>query len=276
MDAKELLKGWPGFAKANAARVLASPAWRLDVRYDGRPAVLRRLPGKVSAPAISLVVRFDDVPRLVTFAPSPLFPDLWALRDRLAALPAEVLLALVERECGALFQLFEDLSRQSFSVRGLSAGPMTGVSFALSAEGGEIACSVDLPPEMEQDFGQLANLDVTHESIRTLTRAVTGVFAVLEMPDGEVRALKPGDCLVVPPDAGSAWELEIPADGAVRLIAPETRVATFAEIADGTLGPVPETEKVDVVFRGRVVASGAFARLGTARVVRIGYERRET
>jgi len=276
MDAKELLKTWPEWVKANAARVLASPAWRLDVRYDGQPAVLRRLSGEVVSPAISLVVRFDDVPRLVTFAPSPLFPDLWTLRDRLSALPGEVLLALVEKECGALFQLFEDVSRRTFSIQGLSDGPAPGAAFALTAEGGEITCAVELSSEMEQVLGQLSNLDVTHESIRSLTREVSATCAVLEMSDAEIRALGPGDCLAVPPDAAATWELDVPADGAVRLVASETRVATFGEIADGTLGPVPEPGKVDVVVGGRILATGTFARLGEARIVRIADVRHGT
>jgi len=269
MDAKELIRNWPEFAKANAARILASPAWRLETCYDGKPAAVKRACEDTDAGRISLSVRFDDEPRTVTFAPSPLFPDLWVLRDRLGALPPEVLLALVEKECGSLFQFFEDVSRQSFSIGGLSDEPATGCAFKLETEDGEVVYTVDLSPMMEQHLGQISNLDVTHESIRSLTREATAVHAVLEMSDAEVATLAAGDCLVLPPGAAPAWEIELPSDGFLRLVASEKRMVTFAEIADGTLGPVPPVEKVDVVFKGRVLATGVFATLGEARAVRI-------
>lgn len=275
MDANELLKGWPGWAKANAARVLASPAWRITTQYDGNPAVLTR-GAEMPSPAISLSVRLNDAPKVVTFAPSPLFPDLWLLRDRLGGLPPEVLLALVEKECGALFQFFEDLGRQSFSIEGVSDHPATGMVFSLATADGEVCYALDLSPEVEMAAGQLSNLDVTHESIRSLTREITACHATLEMTGDETSALQAGDCLALPDPPGSAWLLDTPSDGLVRIVTPELRTVTFAELADDEIGPVPPTDAVEIVCNGKVLATGVFAKLGEAQVVKITDVRQET
>jgi len=275
MDANELLKGWPGWAKANAARVLASPAWRITTQYDGNPAVLTR-GAEMPSPAISLSVKLNDAPKVVTFAPSPLFPDLWLLRDRLDALPPEVLLALVERECGTLFQFFEDLGRQSFSIEGVSDHPATSMVFSLATADGEVCYALDLSPEAEMAAGQLSNLDVTHESIRSLTREITPCHATIEMTTDDVSALQAGDCLTLPDPSGSGWLLEVPSDGLVRIVAPTRRMVTFAEIADDALGPVPTSDTVEIVRNGKIIAKGAFAKLGEAQAVKITDVRQET
>lgn len=275
MDANELLKGWPGWAKANAARVLASPAWRIKTRYDGKEAVLTRA-AEMPSPAISLLVRLNEVSKVVSFAPSPLFPDLWLLRERLEQLPSEVLLALVEKECGSLFQFFEDISRQSLSIEGVSERPATDMAFKLTTEGGEVCYTLVLSRESEMMAGQLSNLDVNHESIRSLTREVRGCHAALEMTDEEAAALQVGDCLVLPEPSESGWLLEMPDDRLARVVTPEPRTVTFAELADDALGSVPSADKVEIVRNGQVIATGAFAKLGEATVVRIEDARHET
>lgn len=275
MDTHELLRSWPGWAKANAARVLASPAWRIATRYDGKEAVLTRV-AEMPSPSISLSVRLNDVSKVVTFAPSPLFPDLWLLRDRLDALPSEVLLTLVEKECGALFQFFEDLARQSFSIEGVSDHPATSMAFRLVTADGEVRYALDLSPEAEMMAGQLSNLDVNHESIRSLTREVTACHAVLEMTDEEAGALQAGDCLMLPESSRAGWLLDLPNDCQVRIVSPRPRTVTFAELADDALGPVPSADAVEIVRDGKTVGAGVFARLGEAQVVKITDVRQKT
>lgn len=272
MNANELLKKWPGWANANAARVLASPAWRLETRFAGKPAVLTRDlggSGEVPSSRISLSVTQDGAPGVLTFAPSPLMPDLWLLRDRLDALPREVLLALVERECGPLFQFFEDVGRQSFAVSGLADSPSTGLAFRLAAEGGEIRYAIDVPASVEQAFGQIANLDAAHESIRAMTRDVTACHAALDLSDDEAAALAPGDCLMLPSGSEGSWLLEIPSDDRVRLVTPEPRTATFAEIADEALGSVALPDRVNVIRHGALLATGTISNVGMSPALKI-------
>ena len=96
MDAYELLRKWPAWEKANAATVLASPAWRMPVRFDGRDAKLRIGASPESFDAVRLRVMFDGERHVLDIFDSASFPDLhklWAKRD---ALPEEIVLALVE------------------------------------------------------------------------------------------------------------------------------------------------------------------------------------
>lgn len=276
MDAQLLLKTWPGWANANASRVLASPAWRFTAKFGGKSAVLTRdadsatLTGDgATLPRISLAITQDGAPGVVTFEPSSLFPDLFALKDHLGDLPREVLLALVEKECGQLFQFFEDVGRQSFSVAGLSDAPSKGMGFVLTTEDGTVRFAIDVPSSVELFFGEISNLDAGHASIRELTRAVTARYAALELSDVDADALKAGDCLVLPEKGSATWGLEIPMDALAHVVAPEERTVTFAEIADDALGPVPEPTAVKIVRRGSELATGEIAKLGTATVVRV-------
>ena len=268
MDANELLKEWPGWAKANAARVLDSPAWRLETRFGGRPARLTRCAG-LSVPPIVLDVRLDDEPHVLALEITPLFPDLTLLKDRLSALPKEVLLALVEKECGVAFQFVEEVARRQLSIVGLSEKPVPDTAFAVSGAAGEARLAIDLTPEMGQRLGALANLDVAHPSIRALTREAFACLAEWTLADAELSALSVGDCLV--PDEGFAphWLLDLPCDDHVRAIADAKGALTFAQLADDALPPVPPPTALTLWHRGKPLATLEPVRLGAASAFRV-------
>lgn len=263
-DANELLRRWPGWSKANAGRVLASPAWRLETRFGGSPARLVRAAALDDAATVVLDVRLDDEPHLLAVEPTPLFPDLELLRGRLASLPGEVLLALVEKECGRLFLFVEELAKRRLSVAGLSDAPPPRTSFSVSGEAGEARFAFDLTSEMEQRLGILANLDVGHPSIRELTREAAACHGEWAMTDEEAAALSAGDVLVPGDGFKPQWILDVPEDDAARAVSGEKGVLTFAQIADGALPPVPESAALSLVRRGRPVATLAPVRLGLA------------
>ena len=262
MDANELLRDWPGWSKANAERVLASPAWRLETRFGERPARLVRVASLDAAATVVLDVRLDDEPRLLAIEPTPLFPDLSLLKARLSALPKEVLLALVEKECGLLFQFVEDVAKRRLTVAGLSGAAAPQTAFAVSGEAGEARFALDLTSEMAQRLGILANLDVTHPSIRGLTRESAACHGAWTLSDGEAAALSVGDCLV--PEAGfaSQWLVEEPADDLARAVSDEKGILTFAQLADDALPSVPPPTRLALVRRGRPIATLEPVRLG--------------
>lgn len=269
MDANELLRNWPGWSKANAERVLASSAWRLETRFGEKPVRLVRIDALDAAATVVLDVRLDDEPHCLAIEPTSLFPDLFLLKGRLAGLPKEVLLALVENECGVLFRFVEDLAKRSLSIAGLSDEPPPQTAFAAVGESGEVRFALDFTSEMEQRLGILANLDVTHPSIRDLTREAFACHGVWTMTDDEASALSAGDCLV--PDEGFApqWLVEEPADDAVRAVSDEKGVLSFAQLADDERPPVPSPTALTLVRRGRPLAALAPVRLGEASAFRV-------
>lgn len=269
MDANELLRNWPGWAKANAGRVLASPAWRLETRFGGKPARLARVAAPDVAATIVLDVRLDDEPHVLAIEPTPLFPDLSLLKGRLASLPGEVLLALVEKECGDLFRFVEDLAKRRLSIAGLSDAPPPKTAFAIAGEAGEAHFALDLTSEMEQRLGILANLDVTHPSVRELEREAVVCHGAWTMSEDEVAALSVGDCLVPEDGFAPRWLVDEPADDRAYAVSAEKSSLTFAQLADDALPPAPAPGALLLVCRGRQVAALEPVRLGLATAFRV-------
>ena len=270
MDANELLREWPEWSKANAARVLASPAWRLETQFDGKDARLVRVDSLAADATVVLDVRLDDEPHVLAIEPTPLFPDLTLLKGRCSDLPKEVLLALVEKECGVLFQFVEEIAKRRLSIAGLSAAPIPQTAFSVSDEGGEVRFALDLSPEMAQRLGVLANLDVTHPSIRNLTREAFACHGEWTLNEAELAALSVGDCLV--PDEGfePRWLLEVPADERVRALADEKGVLSFAQLADDALPPVPPPQALALQRGKSPLATLEPVDLGLVRAFRVG------
>lgn len=271
MDAKELLKAWPGWSNAGAEMVLASPAWRLPVRVGDRTGVLRFGPEAV-ADTIDLAVTLDDEPHVLSLVDSPCFPDLHLLWAQRAGLPPEVLLALLEKECGAVFSLVETATRRMLGVKGLAEAPSPAAR-RLDATVGDVTVSfaLDVPSEVLTEWGRLENLEPAHPAIRALTRPVQAYYLAFDLSDGEIAALAPGDHLLVPDDAAAArqWLEEAPADDRVHACAPDAVEISFGAFADETLPPVPEPDRLVLVHKGSRLAACVPATLGTARTLKL-------
>lgn len=275
MDAKELLRNWPDWSRANAARVLNSPAWRMTVRFgEDADASLTRL-AALPSPAIELMVRLDGEDHRLAVCPSSAFTDLWLLRERLAELPSEVVLALVEKECGVFFQFVEDTFRVSFEIKGLSSAgggcediPAT-TCFSLSTSVRDFAFALDLTPELELKLGSLDNLDVTHEAIRSLTREAYARHAEIALSDDEAARLAEGDYLILPEGSVPVWLLELPVGDAAQAVSSEKGALTFAQLADDALPPVPPTATLTLIRRGQTLATAEPSRVGQAKALRI-------
>lgn len=271
MDAFELLKGWPGWANANAEKVLMSPAWRLPIEYGGGDAVLRRMESDDSD-LLWLDMALDDEPHRLGLADSPEFPDLHALWAVRKGLPREVVLALVEKECGELLQALENSLRMGLSLKGLAEGPGDGRvcgfgAFGPDADEPSVRFAIDLSPKVMLAYGQLANLDTDHPSIRSLEIETEAEYAAMELGEDELSRLAVGDRLLVPEDAEARWRIGADRPAGLRLVNPGKGSVTFGELADGELPPVPEPDEVCLVRGGRTFARGAFGDLLGTRVV---------
>ena len=269
MDALELLKSWPDWSRAGAEAILASPAWRLPVRYGTEQGVMTV--GGTCADAILLDITLDGEPNLLALADSPLYPDLHLLWSKRADLPREVLLALVEKECGGVLAMLENLVRRQLGVKGLaeSACPSDRV-FTVSVGAGACSFGLDLPLPVLQEIARLENLDVRHESIRTLTRPASVDYTALMLTDEERASVAPGVFLLLPENfpATQTWTVDPPAEGSVRLVSRATTEISFAAFADDRLPPVPPPEDLALVI-GSVRLPCELTRVGDARAIRI-------
>jgi len=272
MNALEILKTWPGVEKANAATLLASPAWRLETEYAGRPATLRA--GTSPTETVDLVVAFDDEPHRLRIADSSSFADLHLLWERRRELPANLLLALVERECGSLLQTLENCMRRQLSVKGFADGSEAvgdEKSVVLTTSDAEIAFAVELSSGLTVEWGRMENLDVAHPSVRGLVRPVRAEYATYDLTEDELSKLVSGGLLLMPEDALASWRLPAAADDLVHVVSAEEATVTFAQVADDEWPAVapPGDAGVLVVRRGRELMRGSVVDFGLQRAVRL-------
>jgi len=268
MNAAELLREWPGWSKANAESVFGSPAWRLRVEYAGGDAgVVRR---ETIAPLVALDVTFDDDASRLVIGESDEFGDLMRLRERLEGLPGEVVIALVEKECGELLQTVENAVGRQIVIRGVAAAELSGlVAFAVVHAGGETGFALKTDAAMVQRFGAVGNLDAGHATIRALEREASAEYAEIDLLESELSALAVGDRLILPEDAVRAWRTDAGADDLVHVRSAGPSMISFASFADDDLPEVPAPDELALVRRGRVIASAVAGKLGLADAVRI-------
>lgn len=270
MDAVELLKNWPTWSHAGAEAILASPAWRLQVRVGNEKGLMTI--GGACTDALLLDITFDDAPAVLALADSELYPDLHLLWAKRADLPPEVLLALVEKECGGVLSMLENLVRRQLGVKGLSAAAQPAERvYTVTLGAGAFAFSVALPTETLQTIARLENLDVQHPSIRALTRPACADYTALMLTAEERAALVPGDFLLLPENfpATQAWTLEPPAEGAIHLVSRETTEISFGELADDRLPPIPPPAALNLVEGARTLFPCELSCVGDAPALRI-------
>ncbi len=270
MDALELLKNWPGWQTADAETLFDSPAWRLPVTFGDAPGVLTKADEEVSEPLV-VVLSFDDEVCELGLFDSPLFPDLHCLWAKRHDLPLEVLLALIEKECGAVFQMLEDVVKKLVAVKGVivkATMPATLLS-CRRPDGSSFVFQMARSRGVIATFGQFENLDLFHPSIRSLVRPARGLYAALSLEAGDTAALGEGDLLLLPEDETPTWLLSLPEDGILRVCTREEGELAFAEVADEEKPPIPEAEAVAVYRGGRLFARGNVVSLGLGRAVRI-------
>lgn len=269
----ELVAKWPGWARANAETVLASPAWRMPVMFAGAADALTLTPPPDDQ--LFLDVRLGDDRYLLGLADSPSLNDLHLLWAHRAKLDPNLVLALVERECGSLFQMLEDVVRRPFSVTGIAEPAASNAGrLTLRLETG-LVFSIDLSPELRSLFGDIANLDPTHESIRSMTRKCRAHYAAVELTDADAASLAVGDVIPFLPEyrAMAEWSLDGFADALTHVCASEETDITFAAFADGRLPAVPPPAALVLVRGGRSLADGEISKIGGAECFRLTHLR---
>lgn len=271
MDARELLKTWPGWAKAGAETILASPAWRMSVLLGDEHGVMRFGDAPL-ADTIDLDIALDDEPHVLSLVDSPRYPDLHLLWRKRDGLPPEVVLALLERECGDVFALLEKSTRRLVRIRGLAASPQASARvLTVETQTGSVSFAVDLPPEVRTLWGQLDYLDPAHPSIREQTRIARVDYCSLILTEDECRSMTAGDHILIPESfaATQRWVVEDPDDEALHLCSPDTREISFGAFMDESLPPIPDPSTLVLMRRNQVLHSCSLAHLGVARTILI-------
>ena len=219
MNPLDLLSALPPFRGWSPAEVLASPAWAMPCRLGSEEGRLVAEGAILPADPLRLAVRFADDPATLALADTPTFPELHALWASRADVPAPLLLALVEKECGPLLQLLENAAGRQLAIDGLEtpaaeAAEATGEGqspspnptpaglrpFSLLRSSGEPLCSfaLTLPPAVLESFGALRNLDAANPSLREIALPAVLQVAAPVLSSADLESLAPGDHLLLP------------------------------------------------------------------------------
>lgn len=262
VEPEELLRTWPDWQKTSADKVLASPAWRMPVAFARQKDTLTvAAPEDFPGGEIYLTVKLDETEHVLGIGDSEHFPDLhllWAMR---AKLDPNILLALVEKECGALFVLIEQVFGRDFQVVAL-AEAATGTRTAFKTS--QLRFSIDLTAELRLPLGDIRYLDPRHDVIRTMTRPARADFGGFALDEAAVAALAPGDVIPLGVDylASAGWALETFSDGLIHVVGAEEKALRFADFADETLPAVEAADALVLMTGARILAEGELIRLG--------------
>ena len=285
--------------------ILNSPAFAMPCRLGEEQATL--CPAEVAPlDTLDLEIAFGDEPHTLSLVRSPAFPELDKVWDARSDVPAPILLALVEKECGPLFQMLENAVRKQLRLVGVEDSLRRGakgaeaqsraISICLSAssaslrENNIITFSLTRSASVVSAFGVLRNLDLSHESIRSVRLSAVVEYASFALPDSDVASLAPGDALLLPEIGSISPRLVVDGslvidengvsqaadDGTFRIRAAEAVEISLGEMMDAAGELKVEKLKVEsskaescrdgaqlrLVRSGKAVAAGRLGRLG--------------
>ena len=266
MNSFELLQNWPSWKVADAEAVYASPAWAMAVRWGDQPAFLRRS-DVLFRDVLGISIRLDGEEHFLGSGNRDAFPDLQALWEVKNNLPDTLKLALVEKECGPLLQLLENAARRQLTIVEVAPAAAragaTGFEVVDAAGGTLAAFDLDVTPALVNAFGQLKNLDLNHDAIRSMKRDAWAVFASFALPEEEVAGLAVGDCLLLPEAVNGAanWQTDLPQDDFLTIASAQPETLTFAQFAVAQLPPVAAPAVLRVYRKGKAIAQGRVEKL---------------
>lgn len=268
MNTMDFLAKWPGWSNKTPAELLSSPAWAMRVRWGDDEALLR-ISDNRPRDIVALKIALDGEEHFLGIGQRDAFPDLSALWSRKDEIPQTLVLALVEKECGKLLQLIENAVRRQLTVIGLTDATDRADSngFEVVGKDGSVIVSfaLNISPMVEESLGDIAAIDISHYSIREMTRQATAEYASFVL-GAEMSSINSGDYLLMPELENLAlakWCVEQPLDdGKYHLRATESVSIAFSEFVDGLLPTIPKPDALELYFGSRLIATGRIAALG--------------
>ena len=287
MKPLEILSALPKWSTAKPDQILASPAFAFPCRLGEEAAVLR-LGAVQGGDTLDLSILFGDEPHELRLSRSPRFPELDKVWDGRAEMPEPILLALVEKECGAFFQMLENAVRRQLRLTGLSTATGSGER-VLFAQASDIVFAISRSDTVAGAFGMLRYLDMSHAELRSETLPFHAEYAVFALSAADVTSLAVGDALLLPEVGTVSPRLIVDRrfvvsetgvdpfsdDGRCRIVSGERNPMTLGELFDAAEGrEIPKLKDVALspdgappvqlraVQNGKPIAFGHLGRLG--------------
>lgn len=298
MKQLEIISSLPQWSRATPSAILDSPAFMMPCRIGDETSSLRHADVEPAASeALALSVAFGDEPHELLLARSPRFPELDKVWDSRSDIPEPVLLALVERECGPLFQMLENAVRKQMRLNGClevskfgslekdqtSKPPNLQPSSFLALQASTdpaIVFSLTRSNAVVSALDSLRNLDLSHEAIRAQTLMAECEYAAFATAEADLAALAPGDAVLVPEMGSVSPRLVVDGrfvadsngvaqcekDALVHVRAAAGRAVSLGELFDAvenppTIEPAAQGAQLKLVNDGRLVASGRLDKL---------------
>lgn len=286
MKPYEILAALPEWSQVGPEKIVESPAWAMPCRL-GEKNVTMRFGALLPADSLNLAVKFDGEDNTLSIAVSPFFHELHAIWGVHGDVPDAIILALVEKECGALLQLVENAVRKQLKIVGLGEEPQGGSAgrlvAELSVEGEEpIIFAFNSTASIATSLGILRYIDLSHPAVRETALPAKIEYAVFTLTAAELAGLAQGDALLLPETATIAPRLIVDGrfamtqdgvepwsdDGRLRAVAAEETTVKLGELLDAAVGTPPaeramptDNAPLALLRGGKVVASGRFSSL---------------
>ena len=197
----EILSSLPQWSGLGPEDIVDSPAFAMPCRL-GEESVALVLGATHPADTIRLSIQLESEPHILSLARSPRFKELDAIWDSRADVPEPILLALVEKDAGPLLQLVENAVRRQLKLVGFAEAENPDAP-TLFAQVDDVVFSLTRSATVTAAIGNLRNLDLTHESIRSVTLPALTEYAAFSLAPSDASGLSVGDAVLLP-EMGSA------------------------------------------------------------------------
>lgn len=193
----EIVSSLPQWSGLGPDAIVDSPAFAMPCRL-GDESVTLTLGATRPSDTIDLSILLEDEPHVLALARSPRFKELDAIWDSRADVPEPILLALVEREAGPLLQLVENAVRRQLRLVGLAASGDSPDARTLFAQVADVTFTLTRSATVTSVIGNLRNLDLAHESIRSVVLPAVTEYAAFALASSDAAGLAVGDAVLLP------------------------------------------------------------------------------
>lgn len=279
----EILSAIPSWANAASETILDSSAFLLECRLGDNLAKLRH--GAVLASdTLDLAIRIGGQNHILSLARSKRFAELDKIWESRAEMPPALLLALVEKDCGAFLQMLENILRRQIVIAQIAgAGDDKGAKTECF-EVEDILFSLTASSLVVSSLGFLRNLDLANEEIRSRKFSCDTQLASFALSPEDAANLAVGDALLLPEigsleprlvveglfSVGEKGVERFSDDGFYQVFAAEKCDISLGQIfdfANGDASRVSEEPKNGAALRlvkeGFLVATGSLGRVGS-------------
>lgn len=238
----EILSALPAWSGASPDAIVDSPAFALPCRLGDATMTTLRFGAMRPADALRLSVLLEDEPHVIGVARSPKFGELDAIWDSRADVPEAIILALAERELGAVFQLVENAVRRQLKLVGVSSA--AAEESDLCAQVDDMVFTLTRSKTVVSAIGNLRNVDVSHETVRSETLKCEAEYAAFALGAADLASIAPGDYLLLPeigtlrPKLVVDGRFALDESGVVPYVSDDLVKVRDAQAGDITLGEV--------------------------------------